>query len=150
MSTVPDPVLLQPQFAIPSDWRLDDLHQRLGEISAERIRLSPPPGYATEEDVLRIHAQEGVLCELDDGVLVEKAMGWYESILAGLILTEIRLYLRDHPLGQVLASDGILKFLPGKVRIPDVSFISWGRFPDSKLPRRPIPMLIPDLVVEVL
>ena len=150
MSTIPDPVWLQPQFPIPSDWRLEDLHQRLGEISAERIRLNPPPGYATEEDVLRIQAQEGILCELDDGVLVEKTMGWYESILAGLILTEIRLYLREHPLGQVLAADGILKFLPGKVRIPDVSFISWGRFPDKQLPRRPIPSLIPDLVVEVL
>jgi len=150
MSTVPEPVLLQPQFAIPSDWRLDDIHQRLGEIPAERIRLNPPPGYATEDDVLRIHAQEGILCELDDGVLVEKPMGWYESILAGLILTEIRLYIRENPLGQVLSSDGILKFLPGKVRIPDVCFISWGRFPKEKLPRRPIPLLIPDLVVEVL
>ena len=77
-------------------------------------------------------------------------MRWYESILAGLILTEIRLFLREQPLGQVLASDGILKFLPGKIRIPDVCFISWQRFPKERLPRRPIPLLIPDLVVEVL
>ncbi|MCA9188529.1 MAG: Uma2 family endonuclease [Pirellulaceae bacterium] len=150
MPTVPEPVLLRPQFAIPSDWRLDDLHQRLGEIPAERIRLNPPPGYATEDDVLRIHSQEGILCELDDGVLVEKPMVWYEAILAGLIIHKITSFTLAKNLGQVLSSDGILKFLRGKVRIPDVCFISWGRFPKEKLPRRPIPLLIPDLVVEIL
>lgn len=150
MSTLPDPVILQPQFAIPSDWRLGDIHQRLGEIPAERIRLNPPPGYATEDDVLRIHDHEGILCELDDGVLVEKAMGWYESILAGLIIHRITSFTLERNLGQVLSSDGILKFLPGKIRIPDACFISWARFPKERLPRRPIPLLIPDLVVEVL
>ncbi|MBI2481329.1 MAG: Uma2 family endonuclease [Planctomycetia bacterium] len=38
----------------------------------------------------------------------------------------------------------------GIVKIPDVSFISWDRWPKKKLPRRPIPALVPDLVVEVL
>jgi hypothetical protein len=64
MSIVPEPITLRPQFAIPSDWRLADLQQRLGNIPAERIRLNPPPGYATEEDVLRIEDQEDILCEL--------------------------------------------------------------------------------------
>ena len=50
----------------------------------------------------------------------------------------------------MLGSDGSLEVLPGKIKIPDVSFVSWSRFPKEKLPRRPIPALIPDLVVEVL
>ncbi len=50
MSTAFEPTRLTPQFAIPRDWRLADLQQRLGDIPAERIRLNPPPGYATEED----------------------------------------------------------------------------------------------------
>jgi Uma2 family endonuclease len=36
------------------------------------------------------------------------------------------------------------------VRTPDVSFISWDRLPDRKLPAEPIPDLVPDLAVEVL
>lgn len=150
MSTIPRSVTLTPQFPIPSDWRLADLQQRLGNIPAHRIRLNPPPGYATEDDVSRIEACEDILCELDDGVLVEKPMGWYESILAALILKEIGKYLESNNLGQVLGADGALRILPGKVKIPDVSFVGWHRFPEDRMPRRPIPPLVPDLAVEVL
>ncbi len=150
MSTTVEPVQLTPQFAIPGNWRLSDLQERLGNIPAERIRLNPPPGFATADDVLRIQAEEGVLCELQDGILVEKPMGWYESSLAMLIAIEIGIYLKSHEIGRVLGADGSLKILPGTVKIPDVSFISWSRFPQEKIPRRPIPALIPDLVVEVL
>ena len=77
-------------------------------------------------------------------------MGWYESLVAMLIGTAINNFLATHDLGKVLGSDGTLKILPGKIKIPDVSFISWDRWPDHKLPRRPVPALVPDLVVEVL
>ncbi len=150
MSTILDTVQLIPQISIPSNWRLADLQERLGDIPAARIRLSPPPGYATEGDLLRIEAEEDVLCELEQGVLVEKPMGWYESILASLISKQILNYLEFSNLGQVLGEGGSLRILPGTVKIPDVSFISWSRFPREKVPRRPIPELIPDLAVEVL
>jgi Uma2 family endonuclease len=77
-------------------------------------------------------------------------MGWYESILAILVAYKISSYLEDYDLGQVLGADGSLKILPRTVKIPDVSFVSWARFPKERLGRRPIPELIPDLVVEVL
>ncbi len=150
MSTIVEPLQLIPQFAIPGNWRLSDLQARLGNVPAERIRLNPPPGFATEEDVLRIEAEEGVLCELQDGILIEKPMGWYESLLATLISGKILQFLERNNLGQVLGADGSLQILPGIVKIPDVSFISWSRFPPEKVRRRPIPALIPDLVVEVL
>src|SRR5262249_10189907 len=54
---------------------LADLLKRLGDIPPERVRLEPAPGQGTVEDVLEIHARERRLCELVDGVLVEKAMG---------------------------------------------------------------------------
>jgi Uma2 family endonuclease len=127
-----------------------DLQAHLGGIPANRIRLYPPPGYATEADVLEIEDREDRLCELEDGILVEKPMGWYESILAILVAYKISSYLEDHDLGQVLGADGSLKILPRTVKIPDVSFVSWARFPKERLGRRPIPELIPDLVVEVL
>jgi Uma2 family endonuclease len=40
--------------------------------------------------------------------------------------------------------------LPGLVRIPDISFISWDRLPSRYYPKEPIPNLAPDLAVEVL
>jgi Uma2 family endonuclease len=43
-----------------------------------------------------------------------------------------------------------LRILPRQVRIPDVSFISWEKFPGGKLPRVQIPAVAPDLAVEVL
>ena len=60
----------------PSDWSLADLQQHLGGIPAERIRLVPAPGCATEQDLVEIAVHEDRLYELDDGVLVEKSTGW--------------------------------------------------------------------------
>jgi Uma2 family endonuclease len=134
----------------PSDWSLADLQEHLGGVPAERIRLSPAPGYATEQDLVEIAEREDRLYELDDGVLVEKPMGWYEAILAALISGELAAYLKTHDVGHVLGADGLLQILPGKIKVPDVSFISWSRFPRQRLGRRPIPALVPDLVVEVL
>ncbi len=50
-----------------------DLLEQLGDISADRVLLRPYPGTATEQDVIEIDAREDRLCELVDGVLVEKA-----------------------------------------------------------------------------
>ncbi len=137
-------------MSFPANWNLADLQEHSCGIPLERIRLVPPPGCATEEDVIQIEAHEDRLCELEDGILVEKPTGWYESMLAGIIITEISVFLRENDLGKVLGADGTIKILPGIVKIPDVSFISWDRWPKERLPRRPIPALIPDLVIEVL
>ena len=64
----------------PEEGTLAELLHRLGDVPLDRIRLRPPPGTATEEDVLR--ARDSVqkrLCELVERVLVEKAMGTRES-----------------------------------------------------------------------
>ena len=34
--------------------------------------------------------------------------------------------------------------------MPDVSYVSWARLPDRKLPSEAIPDLVPDLAIEVL
>ncbi len=127
-----------------------DLLKRLGDIPPERIWLHPVPGTATEQDVLDIEARENRLCELVDGVLVEKTVGYYESRVALLLGHFIELFLGEHDLGIVLGTDGTLRLMPGLVRIPDVSFISWEKFPNRELPAEPIPDLVPDLAVEVL
>jgi Uma2 family endonuclease len=127
-----------------------DLLDRLGHVPAWRIRLQPPPGTATERDVLEIHARTKRLYELIDGALVEKAMGFRESALAGLLIEVIRQYLRQHRLGTVAGESGMMRLVTGRVRIPDVSFVSWDKLPGRRLPEEPIPDLSPDLAVEVL
>ena len=130
---------------------LADLVERLGHVPLERIRLRPAPGTATERDVVDLHDRENRLFELVDGVLVEKAMGFYEARLAAVLIGFIEQFLREESdLGIVLPPDGMMRLASGLIRIPDVSFLSWERFPDRELPSEPIPDLAPDLAVEVL
>ena len=64
-----------------------DLLRRLGNIPAHRVRLHPPPGTATEKDLIRNNESlfRTAICELVDGTLVEKPVGWEESAIAVLI-----------------------------------------------------------------
>ena len=62
--------------------------ERLGNIPAYRIRLQPSPGMAIEDDVIAaLEAPRKRICELVDGVLVEKAVGWAESALTAYFST---------------------------------------------------------------
>jgi Uma2 family endonuclease len=140
----------QTALASPTIENLDDLVERLGSIPLRRIRFIPPPGTATEDDVVAVHDRTNHLCELLDGVLVEKAMGFYEARMAAALIGLLEEFLTKHDLGIVLSSDGMMRLAPGLVRIPDVSFLSWSHFPNRELPREPIPDIAPDLAVEVL
>jgi Uma2 family endonuclease len=137
-------------LATPNIDNLAELLERLGSIPLERIRFHPPLGTATENDVLA--RPDGVkrLCELVDGVLVEKPMGYYESWLAMILGSYLESYLRQNDLGILVGADGTLRLQPGLVRLPDVGFISWDQFPNRELPDEQIPDLYPDLAVEVL
>jgi Uma2 family endonuclease len=127
-----------------------ELLEKLGGVPAERVRLDPPPGTATEKDVLAVERREGRLCELVEGVLVEKAMGLAESFLALRIAYFIQRFLELQDLGILAGEAGTLRLWPGLVRIPDISFISWRQLPNRKIPKKAIPDLYPDLVVEIL
>jgi Uma2 family endonuclease len=144
MSTVAD-------VSPPMVWTtVADLWEWLGEVPISRIGLVPTPGTATRQNVLDLIDHADRICELFDGVLVEKTMGYMESLLAGAIVELLRRFVRKRKLGIVLPPDGMLEILPGQVRIPDVCFVSWDRFPGGKLPKTPIPAVAPDLAVEVL
>src|SRR5215475_13603118 len=118
---------------------LADLLEQLGGIAPERVRFRPVPGTATEEDVLTIHARDRRLYELVDGVLVEKAMGLRESFLAIALAAILLNFVRPRRLGIVTGADGMMRLFPGLVRIPDVAFLSWNRFPNRRVPTKPIP-----------
>jgi len=124
-----------------------DLHKRLGEVPLDRIRATPAPGTATEADLL---VAGKPICELIDGVLVEKAMGTRESLMAGLIFGYLWEFLGQHDLGRLLPGDGMCRLRPGNVRVPDVSFIPWDRMPEEEEPEENIWSVTPALAIEVL
>ena len=127
-----------------------DLMERLGGISPARVRFRPPPGTATERDVLATHDREKRLCELIDGVLVEKVMGFNESFVALTLGRHLGTFVDQHDLGVVVGPDGMMRMAPGLVRLPDVAFLAWDRFPGREVTYEPLPDLVPDLAVEVL
>ena len=129
---------------------LADLLAATRGIPPHRIRLQPPPGSATEQDVLSVHDRESRLCELIDGILVEKTVGTYESLIAGFIVTKINVFLEQYDLGIALGADGMLEILPDQIRIPDAAFLSWDQFADRQVPDAAIWKRHPDLAVEVL
>ena len=133
-----------------ADWTVVDLADRFGAMPLSRIRRVPVPGTATEQDVIEIDAHEDRLCELVDGILVEKTVGAFESYLAVFLARLLGNYVETDRLGIVLGEGGMMRLAPGLVRIPDVSFISRDRLPGHRVPREPIPDLAPDLAVEVI
>jgi Uma2 family endonuclease len=127
-----------------------DLLHDLGDIPAERVWLTPPPGTATEKDVIEAEARHNRLCELVDGTLVEKAMGYREGREAAVLTTIIENHADKHDDGLVAGADATIRLMPKLVRIPDVSFVAWDRLPGREIPNEPIPDLIPNLAIEVL
>ncbi|MDB5308794.1 MAG: hypothetical protein JWO38_2996 [Gemmataceae bacterium] len=125
--------------------------RQLGDIPLDRIRIKPPMGEATEGDLVKaLNGHPKLLCELVDGVLVEKALGALQALLAAYLIRKIGDYADDNDLGLVLGADGPFQLKLGLVRLPDVSFIPWDRLPDGELPADPICPVIPTLAVEVL
>src|SRR5271155_3768419 len=105
--------------AVVQELTLADVLQQLGGISPRRIRFSPAPGTATEDDVIKIHDRERRLFGLIDGVLVEKVMGYWESALAIELAGLLRDFLKRKKLGPLAGEGGMLRLSPGLVRIPD-------------------------------
>jgi Uma2 family endonuclease len=128
---------------------LADVLHAVGDVPVERIRF--PVGTATEDDVIKwLDGDDKHICELIDGVLVEKAMGFHESLLGKYLGRLLDEYAEKHELGIVTGADGPYRLRPGRIRFPDTGFISWNQFPDGELPTDAICDAAPELVVEVI
>jgi Uma2 family endonuclease len=127
---------------------LADLHAQLGEVPLRRIRLKPAPGTATEEDLRKAGKP---ICELIDGVLVEKAVGTRESMLGMYIGRLLLNHIEPDDLGIVLGEAGFIRLGKGLVRAPDAAFIPWAAFPNGEPPEDEAYWSVsPGLIVEVL
>lgn len=130
-----------------------DVQARVGDVPVERIRSYPAPGTATEADLLDNSITGGRPCELVDGILVEKPMGFREGYLGAWIIFLFQDYLRGNNLGAVAGGDGPVRFRLGLVRMPDVSFVRWDSLDDPDQVEDPDGAFLevaPDLAVEVL
>ncbi len=90
--------------------------------------------------------------ELVNGELVERHLGAESSWIAGNLFGLITLYYQGRIPGHLFIADcGYQCYAddPGKVRKPDLSFVSKGRFPRGRVPKGYI-RIPPDLAVEVL
>src|SRR5688572_20434616 len=91
-----------PPGAPPDPDTLADVVGALGDIPLHRVLWRPNPGTATEADVVRLVDREPKrLVELIDGILVEKAMGNRESLLAATLMFFLMNFVRPRRLGVV-------------------------------------------------
>ncbi|MCS7468846.1 Uma2 family endonuclease [Stieleria sp. ICT_E10.1] len=128
--------------------RVADVLADLGGIAADRL-YSGTAEPAGPDELLKAHRQ-GNVCELVDGYLVERAMGYRESLIAAVFIELLNQIVRTNKLGVVSGADGFFRLSPSLIRGPDVAFTSWDRLPDRKVPAEAYPAVIPDLVVEVV
>lgn len=131
---------------------LDDLLVSLGGISPRRVLFDPTPGTATVKDVIRhVDAADKRLVELVDGTLVEKPMGFSESLVGNELSYHLMKFItEDGRPGLLTGADGTIKLLKKLVRIPDIAFVSWDRLPNRQAPLDRVPEVVPNLAVEIL
>src|SRR6476646_1572958 len=81
----------------------------LGDIPLERIIFDPWPGTATEADLLLFVERDKRLCELIDGTLVEKPVGFPESVIGTNLATLLNMHVWPRKLGLVSGADSTLR-----------------------------------------
>jgi len=154
MATVFTDMTISPEVVLPvapPERSVADLLEQLGDVPPQRVRMVPCPGTATELGLLEARARGGRVCELIDGTLVEKTLGFYEARVATRVSFHIELHLQKARSGiTVVGGDAYMRLFPGRVRVPDVAYVARERLPGGHVPRGPIANFGPDLAVEVL
>ena len=143
-ATAPPPPVSPPRrFATGADW-----YDAIGRVPLERVIFDPPPGTATEADLLRhVDGEPKRLCELIDGTLVEKAMGFWEGHIGMSLGAKLTAWAESSGAGLIFGADSPMRMASGRVRLPDVFFLSNARLPTTQAK---VPVVSPDLAVEVL
>ena len=131
------------------DLTVAELAARVGPVPLYRVRTDPPPGTATEDDVERILSEEDRICELINGVLVEKAVSDQTAGLAVEIITLLNVFVKPQRLGWILGPDGFVRLFGEQLRAPDVSFVRSDQRADQRLLDHGFADVAPALAVEV-
>ena len=132
---------------------IGEVQQRLGDVPVTRILSFPAPGTATIQDLLDSTVTGGRICELVEGILVEKAMGYRADSVGTRLILLLGAFLEEHNLGALSGAQGGMRFNLDLVRMPDVGFIRWDSVEDTDDIEDPDGAFLeypPDLAVEVL
>ena len=138
-------VALPPKFGNGLQWI-----ESLGDVPLSRVIFDPWPGTATEQDLLLLVERDKRLCELIDGTLVEKPVGFDEGQIAMRLGIALGSFVYPRNLGAVAGGDATLRMASGRIRLPDVSFVAKADVPADYRRGTPVPRLPPTLAVEVL
>ncbi len=106
--------------------------------------------YMTSEQLAR-NPIDNKRTELVRGrLVVREPAKWGHGLVAARLLTEIAIYLRSNPIGEVCAAETgfTLQRRPDTVRAPDVAYLRADRVPTVEVAG--FDEIAPDLVVEVL
>ena len=131
------------------------LERLFGPVPLGRVVWDPFPGTATLEDCERFN-EAGHLCELVDGVLLEKIVGFTESEIATFLAERVGRWDPDRRRGRRTGEAGFVELPSGRVRGPDYSFflhrrfLSGGALPPNSVGSVKIPAVTPDFAVEIL
>jgi len=121
----------------------------LGGIPADRVHTDPPPGAATIDDWIAA-VDRGDVCELVDGTLVDRPLGFYESLLASCLIAHLFAASDNGRLGVTSGEQGFIRLGETQVRAPDVAFFLRANLPEGRLPSERLPAICPDIAVEIL
>lgn len=59
-------------------------------------------------------------------------------------------FLEIHNVGTVAGAGGTVEILPDQVRAADICVVRWERYPNREVPEEPCPLIVPDLMIDVL
>src|SRR5438874_13514597 len=103
----------------------------------------------TAEEFDNYPFEEDKRYELDEGELIEmtRPAYWHNQVLQ-ILLFELMLYFREHPIGQALLSENLYALSANTRRAPDLAVILGDR--KAELRHAKVIPIIPDIAVEVL
>ncbi|QDU25329.1 hypothetical protein ETAA8_03940 [Anatilimnocola aggregata] len=130
---------------------LVQLAERFGEIPVARIAMRPLPGQATEEAVVYLAEHEDRLCELVDGILIDKATWTFHSFIGSRICSSLASYVGLHSGGIVLGGSAAYRLRTGLIRRPNTAYLAADRAQQffAGIQENLIPVA-PTLAVEVI
>ena len=143
------PVSRRPSVAPFGGFTLDQITARLGPMPAWRVRSWPAPGTATFADAVACAAR-GELVELYDGILLEKTLGHWESVLGLRVGSRLRAVAEAKNAGVVAGADGQIELPAEQQRLPDAAFTDWSKMPNGYDPTVTVPELSPTIACEVI
>ena len=149
-TAVADPEIEADEFPdLESVESFADILRELGDVPPSRVIWMRRP--ATDADQLRFcEGEPKRLCDLVDGILVEKVVGQREAVYAATLLMAMGPIVRKKKLGTLAMADAIMRLRQGLNRLPDISFTAWSSLPTDTAHLKPIADYPPDLAVEVI